>query len=579
MKKIFVYIAAVVLVALCAVGAYFYHASSKVPLRYDYYIQNCDVFMAVDSERNLSVQEVVTVYLENPAVYKVIHKISKSRGSVTNIRVSAPHDITNMLGQYSVWIGIKNAEEVAKDTYQYKISYNYQLHSTEDNFEFPIINSVWPVPVQRARFRLQLPDFVKQNDVRLFIGDKQVNGSADGAEFIMKDERIIGQTTQGGLQPHQEFRIKVEVPHGFFAENGKSYSSFVWFGFLICTLTAFLLWYMYAQDDHIPTIVLPNPPRGINMAEAELIHNGEITERSLLAMIIALANKGYLSINTIGKNFTLHKLKDYTGKNIFVQKIMHALFFASDKAESSALKATGEFYRHWAGIQSLAGKSWVLKRFKQKSIAQYLRRIVMFGCLLIDLFLTLFVMRNYIFSGEYVLVAALVVFIGAIGINLFTRKYGLVAKIFGAIFLLYVLGLMFFTQSADIQKEDVLQIAVGICCTVIALICFMQMPQPNETGRVYKGQLFGLKNFIKFADTAGVEKMQKSNPAYFYKILPYAYVLNMQNDWLKLFEGVDIPLPIWSENENFKIKNFMRNFPAGISAALAASSICDEPEE
>lgn len=203
----------------------------------------------------------------------------------------------------------------------------------------------------------------------------------------------------------------------------------------------------------------------------------------------------------------------------------------------------------------------------------------MFGCLLIDLFLTLFVMRNYIFSGEYVLVAALVVFIGAIGINLFTRKYGLVAKIFGAIFLLYVLGLMFFTQSADIQKEDVLQIAVGICCTVIALICFMQMPQPNETGRVYKGQLFGLKNFIKFADTAGVEKMQKSNPAYFYKILPYAYVLNMQNDWLKLFEGVDIPLPIWSENENFKIKNFVRNFPAGISAALAASSICDEPEE
>ena len=580
MKKIFVYICAVAVVFLSALGAYMYYiAKTTVPQKYDYHIQNYDVFLTVDAERNVNVQEIITLYLDNPATESIMHTISKSQGSVSDIRVSAPHDEHNMLSKYELRIGIEHGEDAAPDTFQYKISYNYQLHSNADKFDFPIVNSVWPVPVRRVRFKLQLPDLVKPNDVSLFIGGQRLSRPEDGAEFIMHDDRIVGQTTKSGLQPHQAFRIKVEVPHGFFMNNGKGYSSLVWAGLLICTLIAFLLWYLYAQDDHIPTIVLQNPPRGINVAEAELIHNGELTERSLVAMIIALANKGYLSINTIGKNFTLHKIKDYTGKNIFVQRIMRALFPKSDKAESSELKATGKFYHRWSNIRALVGKPEVLKRFRQKSIAQYVRRIVMFVCLLINLFLTLFVMRNYIFSGEYVLVAALVVLIGSIGINLFTKKYGLAAKIFGAIFLIYVVGLMLFAQSADVQKEDVLQITVGVCCTIIALICFLQMPQPNATGRLYKGQLFGLKNFIKFADAAQVEKLQKSNPAYFYKILPYAYVMNMQNDWQKLFDGVEIPIPVWIENENFKIKNFMRNFPAGISAALAASSICDEPEE
>ena len=104
------------------------------------------------------------------------------------------------------------------------------------------------------------------------------------------------------------------------------------------------------------------------------------------------------------------------------------------------------------------------------------------------------------------------------------------------------------------------------------------MPCPNAIGRLYRGQLFGLKNFIKFADKESVEKTLRNNPSYFYKILPYAYVLGLNGEWLKLFDGVEIPIPLWAENDNFKIKNFMRNFPAGVSAALEASSLYEDDE-
>ena len=153
------------------------------------------------------------------------------------------------------------------------------------------------------------------------------------------------------------------------------------------------------------------------------------------------------------------------------------------------------------------------------------------------------------------------------------------AKIIGLVFLFYILYLLMFGCNGDMCKEDILQIIVGIGCTMISFICYIQMPKPNTSGRVYKGQLFGLKNFIKFADKNRLGRIMHNNPSYFYKILPYAYVLEMHNEWIKLFDDMEIPMPLWTENNNFKIRNFMRNFPSGITAALTASSLCKTTEE
>ena len=203
----------------------------------------------------------------------------------------------------------------------------------------------------------------------------------------------------------------------------------------------------------------------------------------------------------------------------------------------------------------------------------------MLACLIGNFLLTLFVMRDYILSEGYVLIAALVLISGFIGIKFF-RKTSLIAKIAGGLFLLYAVGLLCLSYSPDIQKEDMLQIIIGIGCTIISLMCFLQMPPMNAIGRLYRGQLFGLKNFIKFADKENVKKTLRSNPSYFYKILPYAFVLDLNGEWLKLFEGIEIPIPTWTENDNFKIRNFLRNFPSGVTAALEASSLYDdEPSE
>lgn len=544
---------------------------------YDYFIQSYDVFLNVDAERNVNVQEVITVYFNNPAIKVVKHIIPKYHGRISDVQVSVPYKENNGLGQLQLKVFAN--EERKSALKQYKISYNYQIYSNENAFDFKIVTPEWKVPLQRVRFRLQFPDHVKNENIHLFIDNKEIKNADDGAEYLLKEDHIIGRTTKNGLEPKQTFRIKVDVADDFFIKNGKNYASYVWVGLLLLTLISFLLWCAYGQDDRVPAIVSQNPPRGINAAEAEIIHSGNLSEKGLTAMIIALANKGYLTINTIGKNFTLVKIKNYTGRNSFVKQIMQMFFADKDVAESSELKSSGKFYTKWDKLLDLAEEPDTLRRFYRKSGAQYLRRAIMLACLIGNFLLTLFVMRDYILSEGYVLIAALVLISGFIGIKFF-RKTSLIAKIAGGLFLLYAVGLLCLSYSPDIQKEDMLQIIIGIGCTIISLMCFLQMPPMNAIGRLYRGQLFGLKNFIKFADKENVKKTLRSNPSYFYKILPYAFVLDLNGEWLKLFEGIEIPIPTWTENDNFKIRNFLRNFPSGVTAALEASSLYDdEPSE
>lgn len=542
---------------------------------YDYFIQSYDVFLTVDAERSVNVQEVITVYFNNPEVKVVKHVIPKYHGRISDVQVSVPYKENNGLGQLELQVSAN--EERKSALKQYKLSYNYQIFSDENAFDFKIVTPEWKVPLQRIRFKLQLPDYVKDKDIHLFIDNKEIKSADDGAEYLLKEDRIIGRTTQNGLEPKQTFRIRVDVADDFFVNNGKNYASYVWVGLLLLTLISFLLWCAYGQDDRVPAIVSQNPPRDINAAEAEIIHSGNLTEKGLAAMIIALANKGYLAINTVGKNFTLVKIKNYTGRNRFVKQIMQMFFADKDVAESSDLKSSGKFYNKWDKILDLAEDPDTLRRFYRKSGAQYLRRAVMLACLIGNFLLTLFVMRDYVLSEGYLLIAGLVLVSGFIGI-VFFRKTSLIAKIVGGLFLLYAVGLLCLSYSPDIQKEDILQIIIGIGCTIISLVCFLQMPTPNAIGRLYRGQLFGLKNFIKFADKESVEKTLRNNPSYFYKILPYAHVLGLNSEWMKLFEGVEIPIPLWAENDNFKIKNFIRNFPSGVAAALEASSLYDDDE-
>ena len=64
------------------------------------------------------------------------------------------------------------------------------------------------------------------------------------------------------------------------------------------------------------------------------------------------------------------------------------------------------------------------------------------------------------------------------------------------------------------------------------------------------GKLKGFKNFLETAEKEKLEAMVMQDPTYFYKILPYTYVLGVSDKWIKKFEMISIQEPSWYDSTN-----------------------------
>jgi uncharacterized membrane protein len=106
------------------------------------------------------------------------------------------------------------------------------------------------------------------------------------------------------------------------------------------------------------------------------------------------------------------------------------------------------------------------------------------------------------------------------------------------------------------------QYALVLLLTLILLGLVSVMDKRTELGITYLGKILGLKRFIEVAEKDRLEMMVKDDPTYFYKILPYAYVLNVSDVWSKKFESIAIEQPSWysGPNTHFNAFIFMHSF-------------------
>lgn len=528
-------------------------------------IENYDISLQVDKNRRVRVQEVINVFFTSPA-HGIIRDIPTSNSDVYGISVSELYSVSASIGKQSIKIG--SANTLVSGRHSYRIEYTHQLYSSADEFYYNLIGTEWGVPIHHVRFHVQMPDLIDPEKVGISIGRYGTRGFKDIAEYIVKEDRVFGQTKQT-LPPYNGITVYMELPEGYFAKINNQWPPRVWLGFLLLTLFSYFTWYVYGHDDHVTAVVTFDAPKEINSAEAEQVNTEKVSEKGLISLIVWLANKGYLNIMTVGKNFTLTKLKDYDGDNTIELGLMTLLFEESDSVRSTELKESSSFYEGWNKLIDDANKNKVRQKFYEKSSLQLWRRFLMFLCVAGNFALTLFAMFNYRISSDSFSVAISMLSVGCILSSIF-YKSDWFTKIVGFMILLCGVGVMLYMYIQINRPDNMSQMVIGVFCTIISMVCLWQMPKPNTLGKEYRGKLFGLKNFIRFAEKPRLEALVEQNPEYFYNILPYAYIMGISDKWIKKFEGIAVKPPEWAVDSHFKINNF-NNFTRGFNAAIAPS--------
>lgn len=481
----------------------------------------------------------------------------------------------------NVVIKIGDADEYVYGPKSYHYSYTLQLRDLDlDGLQalyFNIVGEGWQLPIQKTSFTITLPK-AWPTDIRFYTGLYGDPTDADIQPII--NGNTLTATFEEPLRMYQALTIYAPLPDDFFTFIPPTDFSMIILGSLIgLLLLSVFLYFKFGKDDLVVESVEFNPIPGLSSAQAGFVYDGFVDTKDILSLIIEWAYKGYLTITEEDKDdFTLTKLKDLDNTSIRAeQTLFNGLFKSGDIATKDSLKnsfyislahAKNDIYRYFQGNK---------ERQIYSNTASVLK--VIFASLCFIPFALLFANAYYQISyqGTISMIIAGTIFVFGSLISAWliyvvkrwsSQKSAL--NILSAIGLFIVGGLYVIATFAlaFFFKVPVWTYAFTLILTLIILALVSVMDRRTELGIHYLGKLIGLKRFIETAEKDRLEMMVHDDPTYFYKILPYAYVLNVSDVWSKKFESIAIEQPDWYVGSTPHLNSylFMRSFSHTLSS-------------
>ena len=475
--------------------------------------------------------------------------------SVENHKFSEQYELDN----YVIKIGDKDKYVTGKQ--KYIIKYTYILGddgiSAFDDIYYNLIGNDWDTTIDKVNFTINMPKDFDKNLINFTSG--AYGNTKDNVEYKVQDNKIIGYTTSI-LNPHESVTVRIELPDGYFNTSyilNKIYDiiSLALLGsFLIIVI---ILFKKYGKDDMIFKQVEFYPPEDLSPPEIAYIAKSGVDTKDIVSLIVYFASKGYIKIIEESKKLiTLEKLKSIpSNAKAFEKVFFDALFKKGDKISTKTLKNSVSF-----GESVLSCISSVSDEFSsdekrlssKKSIkAQIISSLLLCFVTIISFFLSIYQVI-FIFGYALLISSVLTVIAGLfVALLIFTIKKGHYNDKFNkkalvilefTIFL--VLGFIISFLISTLGPSFIAMFLQFIIIAVTGMFIGLMYKRSDYCNKML-GKVLGFKDFLEKAEKDRIEMLVEENPSYFFDILPYAYVLDVSDKWIKQFEGIAIESPYW----------------------------------
>ena len=501
----------------------------------------------------------------------------KNKVEINNISVNTTYLETTSDNNLSLQIGDPNKTVQGPQTYIIKYTYDMgeDLINGSDEFYFNLTGKGLDTTLNNVSFTINMPkDFVKSN-VKIFPGSYD---SIEDSDIIynIEDRTITGYCNKT-LQPYDKISARIVLDDGYFVgarNNNTDY--YIIIGISISfVLFAFILWLFFGKNKHIKLDMEFLPPDDLNSAEIGFIYKGKATDKTVLSLLIYLAEKGYLSIDKFknkygATDFKITKLKDYTGKNKYERKFFKGLFKKKNSVTSGDLYK--KFYVTIDNIKSdFNKKENKYKIIDKKSIIS--KRLIIPLIFIIFLLITI---KPFYDIGETVeiihVLVMLAIFTSMILYACFNRINNWIKAFYVFIFLVLVTP-YFQKVSNIIFAKPITGIAflIGLACILLLVLFYKIMIKRTEYGNKMFARIKAFKHFLKTTETPQLEMFVESTPEYFYNILPYTYALGISDTWIKQFEKLGVDPSEEVDNTNYLMPDFMNSTMNSISSSMTSS--------
>lgn len=294
-------------------------------------------------------------------------------------------------------------------------------------------------------------------------------------------------------------------------------------------------------------------PENMTPADVGYVLDGETKDKDIAALLLYWADRGHLEIHQQEqKNVLFQKIKDLPETaNDYEKALFGKLFVLGD---SISIKGMGEEFADTVR----SAKRFIKTKFNYEKNRVFTKKSVAFEYLTgalaaVPLALTMSLGIYYatmdgflsLFPGPMVwvigFIAAMLVCDARDNWNASKESHRYVKLAAG---LLMIAGLFVLVTFMCYDIFGWFPLVPAVSMVIMALLA-PGMRRRTKQGAEWTGHILGLKNYIQTADAGKLEELVKEDPAYFYHMLPYAYVLGTADTWAKQFERIDMEPLCW----------------------------------
>lgn len=544
----------------------------------DVVIQNFKIEMVVDENGKIAVDQKLDVMFNTSqhGIYAVIPEDYNMTWTIDGQEYQRSYHFpirdVNVIGdpvadQYTengnVYLQIGDANQYVSGLKTYHYTYTMQMRDLDLNgfqsFYLNLVGQYWSDKIEHVDFSITLPKGWPEEIY--FYGGASGSGTPLDLNTTITGNTLTGSYDQV-ISYGSALTIKADLPDGYFDFiPATDYSLPAILFMLLMSVLVVLAYFRYGRDEKPVETVEFNPIPGLSSAQVGFIFDGFVDSRDVLSLIIEWAAKGYLTITETDRSgFTLTKLMPIPDKEIRSERsLFNALFMGRDEVTNKQLENT--FYQHIQHAQAdiqrhfQGNESRNIYR-KDSTLAKF---VLGFLSMLPPylFFVAILYVKTYQAGLSFVM-AIPILLLGTAFTILFSiaRQKWISLRIGGKIgftvpmvFLAFITSMLMFGYFLYAGRDLLsLIILLGLMVTNIFLVSVMD--KRTKLGTEYLGRILGLRNFIRVAEKDKLEMLVKEDPEYFYKVLPYAYVLNVSDVWSKKFESIAMAQPSWYVGPN-----------------------------
>jgi hypothetical protein len=539
------------------------HAQSTEPVEIDRF----GVMIHLDPDGTMFVTETIAVdfhELRRHGIYRTIPVNYSRKEAVAGASISTRYALRlRVLGvadaegrplPYESWpdagtrflrIGDPDRTVTGKQTYAitYRVERAINWFDAHDELYWNVTGTEWNWPIHEASVQVLLPGPVAPEQVMHETFTGFLGSTGTHAIDRVEGDAYYAEVT--GLGPGQGLTFVLGLPKGtllppsalreLFWKLADNVAFFL-VG-LMPTLALGLMSYFYWElgrdpGQRTPVVVQYEPPEELSPAEVGALLDERVDVPDIISIIIDLAARGYLTIEEVeSTSFLFFSTKDYRFEQLkeadddlrsHESLFLSALFRSGESVLLSSLKEV--FYRSLPPIRDALVRGMLSKGLFARD-PEKVRRFY----------------RNVAAASVVVPVLLGIVLLSSGRVRSLLPPEPLDLVLFGAICLV-------------------------LTFLIVRIFSYVMPAKTAKGARLYRYCL-GFQEFVTRVEKDRLERMVKDDPSLFERVLPYAIVLGVADQWAERFTGLLTEPPNWYRSDTFASGRFR---PAVLVSSLGS---------